>query len=451
MFPASLVEIHQWFKSMTQSVKQSSRKTSESWLYLLFFLIASSAGLAFTLTVPPLGAPDEAYHFQRTYSLSEGILLPHPETTLPKAVMDYPKGSVQLTETRQKNDFNQVNSPPLMYLPQLLGVLIARAFSSNINHIFIAGRLSNLAFWITSGLVSLKLFPFLKKTFMGILLLPMVVFLSASYSYDAISTSLAFLAIAYILHLAFTQDEPLQSSVHIFLALLFAVIGLAGKGNLLMPLLLFLIPPQRFGGRSKQIMTVLAYLALGFAVIMGWQLFVERNIGREFVLQNPFNLDPILQMKAVLRAPWVIPQVVVNSIKMNYVYYFQTMVAVFGQLDKYLPNWFYIIWSVAFLALVASDSLFPLELKVWQRILSLALGLSGIVLVFILLYILYSPLDGTWVMGIQGRYFIPFLPLIVLSLVPQAKPLPLARPVSTLALLCLVGLLYVSLFLYHAL
>ncbi len=39
--------------------------------------------------------------------------------------MDYPKGSVQLTETRQKNDFNQVNSPPLMYLPQLLGVLIA--------------------------------------------------------------------------------------------------------------------------------------------------------------------------------------------------------------------------------------------------------------------------------------------------------------------------------------
>ncbi len=50
-------------------------------------------------------------------------------------------------------------------------------------------------------------------------------------------------------------------------------------------------------------MTVLAYLALGFAVIMGWQLFVERNISREFVLQNPFNLDPILQMKAVLRAP----------------------------------------------------------------------------------------------------------------------------------------------------
>jgi hypothetical protein len=102
MFPASLVEIHQWFKSMKQTVKQSSRKTSEGWLYLLFFLIASSAGLAFTLTVPQLGAPDEAYHFQRTYSLSKGVLLPHPETTLPKAIMDYPKGSIRLTETRQK-------------------------------------------------------------------------------------------------------------------------------------------------------------------------------------------------------------------------------------------------------------------------------------------------------------------------------------------------------------
>ncbi len=54
-------------------------------------------------------------------------------------------------------------------------------------------------------------------------------------------------------------------------------------------------------------------------------------------------------------------------------------------------------------------------------------------------------------MGIQGRYFIPFLPLIVLSLVPQAKPLPLARPVSTLALLCQLDCFTSAFFLYHAL
>lgn len=407
-------------------------------IWAIYLLIAGLAGLLLSFKVPALNAPDEAYHFQRTFSLSELVLLPNETTTLPRAVLEFPAQQKLNAQDRLPHAFYQLNSSPLMYLPQFLGVSAARLFTNNISLIFTAGRLSNLFFWLGITSLAIRLIPTLKLSLAGFLLLPMALFLAATYSYDSISNSLAILTFALILHHRFNPDSVFKTRGYLVMGLLFFLIGQTGKTNLLLALLLVIVPTERFGTKQKKILAVLGFLAITWVSMASWQWIVEQQLGRQMVLHNPHNLDPIVQIKAILAKPWSVISIILTSIRMNYLYYFQTLVGVFGRLSQYLPAWFYWLWGLGFILLVAGDSLYPNRIGAWERVLSMLIGIVSVAMVFIALYILYTPLEEAWAWGVQGRYFIPLIPLFILAIARQHAPTRLSRGVAYLGfgLLC---------------
>ena len=97
------------------------------------------------------------------------------------------------------------------------------------------------------------------------------------------------------------------------------------KTNLLPALLLVIVPTERFE-RSKRFLPY-SFLAITWVSMASWQWIVEQQLGRQMVLHNPHNLDPIVQIKAILAKPWSVISIIWTSIRMNYLYYFQTQSA----------------------------------------------------------------------------------------------------------------------------
>ena len=87
--------------------------------------------------------------------------------------------------------------------------------------------------------------PVQKWTLVLVALMPMSIFLAASLSADAVSIGLSLLAIAMILRLALGQELVSRRSLS-WLAVVLLLLALAKPGYVLISLLVFLIPKERF-------------------------------------------------------------------------------------------------------------------------------------------------------------------------------------------------------------
>jgi hypothetical protein len=92
-----------------------------------------------------------------------------------------------------------------------------------------------------------------------------------------------------------------------------------------------------------------------------------------------------------------------------------------GQLSIRLPGPLYTLWSVAIVSAVAGLLAAPRAPGTrWFTAPLAALGMVGsIELIFVALYLTWTPVGMDRVDGIQGRYFIPLLPVLLFA-VPQA-------------------------------
>ena len=191
--------------------------------------VALIFGIAFIIITPPFQAPDEVAHFYRIYQMSEGRLKPENfllgiggdlPTTVRKVsremfdnVRFHPENKIDISlfmktlntkinpEDRAVTFFaNTAHYPPLVYLPQTLGVVLARLFSLNMFAIFYAGRLLNLLVYIYLMRAAINLTPSGKEVFGLIGLMPMAIFQAASLSSDMMTNAVGVLFVGYILN-----------------------------------------------------------------------------------------------------------------------------------------------------------------------------------------------------------------------------------------------------------
>lgn len=96
------------------------------------------------------------------------------------------------------------------------------------------------------------------------------------------------------------------------------------------------------------------------------------------------------------------------------------IVGVLGWLDTVLSNYIYKLYYCLFiLSILFYIYYFKLDTKLF--ILSSCVILSCIFLIFFALYITWTPMNSSAVEGVQGRYFIPLLPLINLFFISRRK------------------------------
>ena len=287
----------------------------------LAVLMTGGLGILYLFVLPPLTAPDEISHYVSAYRLSSQmtgqpqrdrygrVLLRAQDAWIEDLNGDFvyepdEDGNLQVTaESREQaaklgetleestyellhslglngqyapertaeiealgsyvsSTYPPVTTTPLAYVPQAIGISLARLLGLNTVSLLYFGRFCNLLFFVAMLYWSMKRIPFGKEVLFGVAVLPMSLHLAASFSYDVMILSCMFLLTAVCLDLVYEKAQVQVRDI-VLLAVLAAVAGPCKMVYAPMLGLCLLIPMQKFG-------KVRNWFISAFAVGIAW-------------------------------------------------------------------------------------------------------------------------------------------------------------------------------------
>jgi uncharacterized membrane protein len=165
------------------------------------------------------------------------------------------------------------------------------------------------------------------------------------------------------------------------------------------------------------------------ADIAAWRLLEGRNYPPEY-------FDPLWKLSYMWEHPYHFPLAMWAAISGWAGRLWQELLGIAGWQDILLPNWIYLVLT----ALLLLVSLQKLQLGGAARArLTVITGLtvlSYIVLVYLIFFLTYTPIDLNHVQGVIGRYFVIALPVTAVCL---AATLNLELPRGALAVIATIG------------
>jgi len=424
----------------------------------LFLIIAMFWGILTVFITPPFQVPDEPHHFFRIYHLSCGNLST-PSTN--DVIGDSLPASLQLLAQRfnhiqfhpeEKENVGEIvesfNIPlnvdnkrffsfrgashylPVPYLPQAISMLIPRLLHLPPLYLFYFARLGNLLMWILLVYLAIRLIPFHKRVLCCIAFLPMSLFQAASLSTDAPTIGLAYLLVAIIFRIAFLNEKQFLHRNFILIILLSGLLAMSKSAYFLIPLLIILIPRQRYSSISKQLQfIILVVFMIGMGAYAGslYVNYIYRDVdlsqGMYHALPDfPSNVKPIEQLNFILsdilRYIKIFAQTIFDT--RNHIYH--SMIGNLGWLDAPVSKSFVYAASILILIIAVFDNTPKLLISAWERVYVFAIIMGTIGLIGTLLYLSWTCVGCFTIQGFQGRYFLPIVPLITsLFYVPSFK------------------------------
>jgi uncharacterized membrane protein len=321
---------------------------------------------------------------------------------------------------------------PVPYLPQAAGIWFGKAHQLPPIVLMYMGRLCGLAAWIFLMFWAIKAIPVFKWPLLALALTPMSLSEAASLAADGCTNGLSFLLISLCLAFGLDPEKRIRPSHWILLLLLAALVTLSKQIYVILVALLLLVPTANFGSKKKR----LAFLGTTFTACLGmgglWGLVVKR-------LYFPFfeGISPEAQLSFLLQHPWRFPVVVWNTLHSSGLQFLEEFVGKFGWLDTSMPRMVWIGYWATLLVLAIFGGNPRIGLDKMARIVISGTFLAGFLAICFALYLHWSFVGSEGIGGIQGRYFIPFSPLLLLSF--YNRRLASALPEVALAFLAVVA------------
>ena len=421
----------------------------------------------------PLGAGfDEDTHIARIWEMSQFEFIPNrllgqgpyfpqvfykisyrQETIIHPTGIDFYKDNINL-----KIDWdNMINHKtrslysPLAYLPQafIMG-LFGRLLDAPVMLIYFLLRLSYLFSYILMVYVAIRIIPFGKNILALLAFAPMAIIQASIVSPDAISNGVSFLFIAWVFYLC-GQKEGSISKRHIYITWLMVVFLASVKINSMPLILLLVFIPKRFFHDRKEF-TYFWVVNIIITIIFcgGWNFITLMNPGNAGNDQDIFSFERLFEFgtngSIILHSFW-------EDMKIHFLQYYREWIGVFGYGYWELPYSIYILYPALLLVALLHDSTNGAFRK-WQRIFMILLCTVGVWFVIFIFQILVTANGDFSLSGLQGRYFIPLMPLLIFALM-SSKPVLKAQDrykainlVGSLAVLG-VGLIIPAILVYH--
>ena len=470
-----------------------------------FFVIASLLfGLGFAALVPPFQNPDEFAHLTRAYEVSKlqtshrhlrpnkldlkgselptSILLTNKDTRIKgrPGDIDVPQAKkYYLGKTRQAFKiplnkekttlYNTGSSPayvPLIYAPQAMTIKVLEVFNMPVIGMLYALRILNLVIWISLAALAIKIMEPRKYrlALAGGLLVPMFLTQAATTGVDALLTGVTVIFLALS-----TRYIALKTNLNLkrigLLTALLTVMVLAKPVYIALGLLVFVMKTKYRGLSSLSFKSV----ALGVPLIayMLWA-FITKDRGGKFyeeVIESS-HANPALQVGYLNPDVTNFFQPLINTLLLGWgdgVVF--SLIGTFGKLDTPLPLLFIIIgYIVVLTAIFAKPAEKTSKLDVPERnllqtpylwqigLLAASIAAFGI---YLSMYVYSTPPEAKIITGVQGRYFLPLLPLFIL-IIPKSMVLmkaSLYRFILTvlpvLVLICSLVVIYLRFYIHY--
>ena len=403
-----------------------------------FVLFAVLIGPLYVFSLTPFSPPDERFHWcqtlrfaseltgRRNLDSSFGMNMFHGH-------VNRPDGYVRMLKTFEKSKSKprpidleveygrfcwEKHGTWSMYASQIAGVALGLKTGAPALAVFYLGRLFSLFFYVVAVFFAIRMAPMFKRTICVAACCPIALQQVCSYSYDAESLTMSFFCFALFLKCACATGAKIGLAEKLALLATVAV-GMSVKCAAFpfLPLLL-LLPSSRFRrGRFEKI----RFLAL-VCVIACAVAFMCASVMPNALRGKPLGAlayeEGSRAMLAVGADPWKVLRVLLDTF--DHVFrdlFCDSFGRVMSGRSMLLPFHVTLLFVVVFFVAAHRDGRISACRSVCG--LRLAAGVGWILLTGYLCLIMlttWTPESSRVILGLQGRYWTPVLPLAAVAL-----------------------------------
>jgi len=424
------------------------QRKKDGFIYKSFFIVLLALGTLHSLVFQPITIPDEYYHFQNSYKYSNFIMFkkdPGYDSLLMRSDdveemnntftdrLTYPRyleiiDGFKLFDSSDKEifiepqiEFDLLSNLPQTKLPSAIGITIARLFGLGFYPLFYLGRLFSFLFFACLSYLAVKTTPVGKNAFMAISLLPMTINIAGSYANDAGIIGLSFLFIALCLKAAYTSKQVTRKNL-IAIAIIAILLAPCKLVYSLLIVMVLVVPATVFSSKKRArlyksgviFLSICSVLLLRLSMLLyvaGVESSGLVNRGGEegyYHTISEFFIDPLGTIAFFARSLDVFGDFYITTLIGGWLGWFQ---------DGIAAPWFVVLAFIFLLALsflkTPDDSA---EINKKHRILYFSIFCLGLFAIMLGMFIGWTFTHETEIQGVQGRYLLPFLPMIALAI-----------------------------------
>lgn len=478
-------------------VRNTRHLFSKPQAFFVFFALLS--GLIFVVINPPGFGLDERAHFMRTYLVSHGEMTPQLLQPQNEVGAYLPENLTQFVGTSTRdlldNDTSRffvnrqymdreaytqffherfsdekINDPgangqllaanaysPLGYVHMAVASRLAEVAGLPLMYSLYFARLANLILYVAVVFLAIKIIPKYKWVIAAVALLPPAIYQASSLSLDPLVTALSFLAVAYAAKFWFGPRGQIGNRELVIVSAIFVAIALIKTPYVCIALLFVFLPSNRFKMVKYSYYWKVVLSTATFLAALAW-VYANRLVTPSLVLLQPGHANVSEQIQYILHNPVKVLATIARTHYEAIDHTLSSLLARVSDRQVGMPNAIVYILFVLSSGLVAlfhykkdnKDALLSGDESKYLNILLGLVPLAVIMLVSLTLYVTFTPVGATVAQGIQGRYFLPILPLVLIFLSrispfkvvgEQNTALSVAR-LSSLALLSLTMVVF---------
>lgn len=403
-------------------------------------------GLVYLLILPAFSAPDEPDHYVSAYKLSNQMLFQEPTDEYGNVLVrigDY--GDFEARPGRETYgkiygslfDFSN-NDATLVaqggaddagggimgHLPGAIGITVARLLKLNKSMLLMLGRFMGLLFYCFCIFWAVKKMPFGKMVLFVISMFPMTLEESSSFGYDLVVNGFVFFITAYILNLIYEKQKVSVKDI-VLVSLIMFLFAPCKAIYIFVAGLWILIPKEKLQlgkmkkGHCKLITTSIVFFStllpnilVNLVKVSG----ISSNSGLvSWAGERGYGMGDVLQ-----NIPYSI-YVFVNTLIKNTEYYVNTLIGSrLGWLEITISQ-FIVTGFLMILLLEFFREKEQYVIKVKERVCYGVIAALISLAVVAAMWLAWTPISYDTIQGIQGRYFLPMLPLLYLMVANNKK------------------------------
>lgn len=413
----------------------------------VFLILSIFWGIVFSVLFPLYQIPDELTHINMIYEefnldvKFQNINDSYGDTG--RMIRNYDE-KVDLNEyfdlskkVEMSADFEIPNISFIRHFPQGIGLIICSFLNLPVFLTITVAEFLAVLFYAIVCYFALKLIPVKKEMMMLVMLLPMCIQQMGSFSYDVVLLSVCFLFISYVLYLKFVKEKIIISDL-IKLFILLGIIAMVKIPYVILGGMLILLPLSKFdlnlkivridgmwiNRHRKVILIILALLIVPINLLI---LKALKSIGYGRILLASVKagfstIDLLKNTVSVYGKSYLIeltgefgwldtPVSIIFSI---FVLFSMVLVSFFEANENKKQENLFKKWESIYLFFLAviMCSIIILSMFQWTLYVTGIPNSENLSIMEYISYIKIIPVIG----GVQGRYFIPIIPLFLLPL-----------------------------------
>lgn len=403
----------------------------------VFLIIAIILGSIYLLVIPECETPDEPVHIISAYKFSNCLL--GNEDNQVRSCDNLYLSNIKIHYSRddfndyiinlvyQKDYSNDNTSMELKivsgthgyeYFFAALGITVGRLFHCGATRTFFLGSLFNFIFFTSAIYYSIKKIPFGKEVLFIIASFPMTLQLATSFSYDAMLISLSMILISTVLYMIAASKIYFYDLIVCFITgLLIAPFKVCAYTALCF---LLILPIKKLKGSNKKyayILTTGLVICVLFTILMSMGQITDVSSS---TYQTGISDGETYSLSTLLLDPLMTFRLAINTIyQKGDFYFFSLFGSDLGWYDIPIPK----ICSIVILLCLLYAARFGycpdpnlIHNMKKHKIVFCSISIICFAMLHIGMLLAWTPRSYNFIEGVQGRYFLPFLPLMLFCL-----------------------------------